>query len=262
MRAAPITQGPRTQACHAPGRTRMKAAATLVAPWTTNFGMPAVHPTSQRLASLATRLRAPGEEITRAPGAAATPPSHRRPRIAATHPHKHGRVCAPREWCSADRIAAGLPLVTFGPSRCALLGALAAPRPLAPTHTLCAPLPPTRLPSAVNTRPPPAPLQEAAQLYQHPQPTSAPAAPAAAPPPPPVAPATPTAPPAPAPAAAGGAAAEVHVEFRVQFRCGFGASVRVCGDAPALGGWRPDGAPQMVWGDGDNWSATVRLPAG
>jgi hypothetical protein len=42
----------------------------------------------------------------------------------------------------------------------------------------------------------------------------------------------------------------------------FGQNLAVVGDAEALGGWEVGRAPQLRWGEGDVWSASVELPAG
>ena len=42
----------------------------------------------------------------------------------------------------------------------------------------------------------------------------------------------------------------------------FGQHLAVVGDAKALGGWEVGHAPELRWGEGDVWSASVELPAG
>jgi hypothetical protein len=51
------------------------------------------------------------------------------------------------------------------------------------------------------------------------------------------------------------------VRFELVKACKFGHIWAVCGSDPALGAWEPSKAVPMAWGDGDRWSAIVRLPA-
>lgn len=56
--------------------------------------------------------------------------------------------------------------------------------------------------------------------------------------------------------------APASVTFRLNYRTEFGDYLKIVGDGDALGSWDPQNAPAMVWSEGDEWKATVDLPAG
>ena len=58
------------------------------------------------------------------------------------------------------------------------------------------------------------------------------------------------------------AAAPAHWSKHTCVQVAFGQNLAVVGDAEALGGWEVGRAPELHWGEGDVWSASVELPAG
>lgn len=54
----------------------------------------------------------------------------------------------------------------------------------------------------------------------------------------------------------------VMVQVTAHFSGQPGDKVLVCGGTRALGNWEPDAAPSLTWAEGDEWTATLELPAG
>ncbi|KAI7836479.1 hypothetical protein COHA_009696, partial [Chlorella ohadii] len=54
----------------------------------------------------------------------------------------------------------------------------------------------------------------------------------------------------------------VDVSFCLRAKLEFGTRVRVVGGHESLGTWQVESAPELVWGEGDQWRAKIRLPAG
>jgi hypothetical protein len=58
------------------------------------------------------------------------------------------------------------------------------------------------------------------------------------------------------------AAGWTPVKFALRRKCELGESWKVVGPAAELGRWSPDLARRMTWGEGDVWTATVKLAPG
>jgi hypothetical protein len=174
--------------------------------------------------------------------------------------HQHGtRSCLPRALQAGPAFAGACCVVRMrrrGRDNLLPSSRPARPRPLSPTFApICG------RNGAINPSHPPPPAARPARPKRpgsHPKPAALTWRTAA------TASTTAHYPPALPPAAPAAAPAQglVEVSFCVQYKCGPAAAVQLCGDAPSLGSWRPGAGIEMAWMAGDNWVATVQLPAG